>query len=51
MNKEKINESKEYTLVDDEGIEDFLDDFIADMPLEVLEEVRKQDIAMVKILR
>lgn len=40
----KENES-EYTLVDDDGIEDFLDDFIADMPLEILEEVRKQDIA------
>ena len=37
--------SKEHLLIDGDGIEDFLDDFIADMPLEVLEEVRKQDIA------
>ena len=42
--KEIENES-EYTLVDDEGLEDVLDDFIAEMPIEVLEEVRKQDIA------
>ena len=44
-NMNKNENTNERTLVDEDDLEDFLDDFIAEMPLEVLQEVRRQDIA------
>ena len=43
--KEVEEESEGYTWTIGEGLEETLDDFIASMPLEVLEAVRKQDVA------
>lgn len=43
--KEKEYESEENSMTIGEGLEEALDDFIAGMPLGILEEVRRQDIA------